>query len=250
MRRLAMGQRPVVAGRIAPNPDFADVLWLESWDGTNGNAASTATPEESNLGNTISSGPTSPDSTLSNTQSTLGYTTSLRLDDTVGNAFAGTFSNGTELDFNANDWTVEGFYFFDTISAGGLIGTWHSSSGRSWRMRFNGVSAVQFEYSTDGSNIADSTTWTWTPTINTWYHLAWERESTNVRFYVGGIQTGSDFDVGTATFAGSDARGFLWGSNNHTGQGIHSGFIQETRISLSSFYRGNFTPPSSTFPRS
>lgn len=97
-----------------------------------------------------------------------------------------------------------------------------------------------------GDSAADS--WSWTPTVNTWYHLAVTRSGTGLQLYINGVGQGiksapEDITGGTGGFR----IGRTIGSTYKWSMG---GYIDEFRfIKGSAVYSGDFSVPTTQYPQ-
>ena len=147
--------------------------------------------------------------------------------------------------FGAGQFTVEAWVRFSTLPGSntqGIVTQWGFSSSLGWWFgMFSG--SLAFYYSTTGTdnpNIGAA----WTPTINTWYHLAADRDASNVlRVYIDGVVLASA--TVAATFFDS-TRTLKIGNDENNGRRL-TGQIDELRISNNAMYGGAFTPPTGPF---
>lgn len=131
--------------------------------------------------------------------------------------------------------------FSDVGSARGLFG--HGTDGSNYITFFyDGGGNLQFQsFGGGGSTIA--ITRSWTPSINTWYHIAVVRSGTNLYLFVDGVMLG-------AAEAISGLIGRFTGTVNIGGDSINTrwmnGWIDEFRISKGTDrgWTTNFTAPS------
>lgn len=86
----------------------------------------------------------------------------------------------------------------------------------------------------------------WTPTLNTWYHVAICRGSGTTRLFVDGVQRGSFSD--TLNYVQGNSNLYIggWWNNSSTASGFN-GYIDEVRISNSARYTSGFTPSAAAF---
>jgi hypothetical protein len=83
----------------------------------------------------------------------------------------------------------------------------------------------------------------WTPTVNTWYHLAFVRNGTEIKAYVDG-----EYKVTLATGDFSSDGSPLYIGQIGEGAGFANGHIDEIRISKGiARWTSNFTPPTSRY---
>lgn len=82
------------------------------------------------------------------------------------------------------------------------------------------------------------------PILNRWQHLALSRNSTSLKIFVNGVQTGSSTISSTKTF-GANNTAFI--GSGWEGEFLH-GYIDEFRVTKGvGRYINNFTPPISAF---
>jgi len=167
-------------------------------------------------------------------------TASLLLD---GNSDCVTYPDSASWAWGAGDWTVDGWYRYAAIDANN--GFWsHSANGAGDRgiwLYLSGGTSVNGVYSTDGTAQVGFS-FSWTPSIDTWYHLAWVRNGADLKFYVNGTQTGSTFNIGSNSIFDSTEL-FYVGKDNYDGL-WHNGWIDEFRVSKGiARWTANFTPP-------
>jgi hypothetical protein len=73
-----------------------------------------------------------------------------------------------------------------------------------WRVFTSGGNLLRFEYSTDGGTGDPSRTLLsvpWIPITNTWYNIAVVRSGSDIKFYVDGVQQGTNQNIGTDNIA-------------------------------------------------
>lgn len=173
------------------------------------------------------------------------------LDMTAGGAGDGVSTpDSADWSFGAGQFTIEGFVRFTSLPAGGcaFVSQFGNSPQQGLWFGLNGPTAIAFFYSTTGINLL-GTPVAWTPTLNTWYHVAVDRDASNViRVYVDGVIKGSVTDG--STFVDNTAA--LWIGNDSRGASRNlPGYIDEVRVTKGvARYAGAFTPPSAAFPDS
>jgi uncharacterized phage protein (TIGR02218 family) len=147
--------------------------------------------------------------------------------------------------FGAGQFTVEAWVKFTTAPGVGIqsvVAQFGGASNLGW---FFGVISgnLAFYYSTTGAdnpNVGAA----WTPTLNTWHHLAVDRDASNVlRVYVDGVVLASA--TVSATFFNS-TRPLLIGNDENLNRKL-TGLIDELRIENTANYGGAFTPPTGPF---
>lgn len=96
-----------------------------------------------------------------------------------------------------------------------------------------------FSYSTNGTSFTN-VSWSWTPSINTWYHSAFVRNGANLDFYVNGTKIGSTHNIGTSTINNSAANFSIFSDTFNAG--TSNWFLDEFRFSNIARWTANFTP--------
>jgi hypothetical protein len=225
-------------GASAPttDPDFASVVWLSHFEGTNGQ---TTTVDSSSYARTITRGSTAA---LSNVQKPFGVTSALF---GVGTGHFWSVANATEMQMGTSQFTIECFAYITNggaspysiynkgINTGGgmLLGC----SGTNAVIRVNGTS--------------DTTFGPFTSIQNAWTHIAFVRDASDViRFYSAGVQIGS----ATISFNNNDTSVAAIGQNINPAFAA-SGYFKEFRVTkgVCRYPNGTtFTPPSAAFPDS
>lgn len=102
-----------------------------------------------------------------------------------------------DWDFGSGAFTIDIWAYFSdatfiSSNAQTLISRWQSSGNqRGWQLRTRGdlgTKTLEFNYTTDGTaGTSAIVSGTWTPTINTWYHIAVDRGGNVFRTYVDGV---------------------------------------------------------------
>lgn len=152
----------------------------------------------------------------------------------------------TDFNFGAGQFTMEAWARFTSAPGSGnasVLTQWSGSTNLGWCFRMN-AGALTFFYSTTGTDVP-SVAAAFTPTLNTWYHLAVDRDTSNVlRVYIDGAV------VASATVAASFFNSTLAAVIGNDGGGIRGlgGHIDEVRIVKgTAMYGGPFTPPTTPF---
>jgi hypothetical protein len=146
-----------------------------------------------------------------------------------------TAPDSADWDLDA-DLTVDLWHRFNSVVQTILVGN-YLNAGTGWT----------FQYRTDTTALrfmnGDSTIFerSWSPSTNTWYHIAVIRTGSTMRFFIDGTQLGTDATSATS-FSGSTVALSVGGS---TVLGAASnGWFDEVRVSKGvARWTANFTPP-------
>ncbi|TBB28116.1 hypothetical protein ELH48_13610 [Rhizobium ruizarguesonis] len=225
------------------DPNFSSVKLLCGFNGAN-NATSSA--DESSVGRTLTF---NGNAKLDTGQFKFGAS-SLNLDGTGDYVSC---ADSADWNFGSGQFTVEMFVRHATgFSANeGYIGQWGGTvAEQSWFL-FLSAGSLTFRLHDNGGANHDTAV-LWTPTVNTWYHLAVDRDASNkVRLYRDGVMLASNtysqaFQDGTGTFALGVIPGFL-------GTFDLQGWMDEVRVTKGvARYASDsgYTVPTAAFPRS
>jgi Concanavalin A-like lectin/glucanases superfamily len=220
----------------AGDPNFANVVLLCHFDGTNG---STTFIDSSSFAVSLSQ--TGAGRSLTTAQQQFGTASLASAND------SGTVQGpiGTAWQFGAGQFTVEAFVRPTSALSGvrGIVTQWAASTNLGWFLGFNG-NTLNFFYSTTGTD-NPAVSGAYTPTLNSWVHIAADRDVSNVlRVYANGAVIASS--TVSATFFNSTQN--LRVSNDGAGTRGFVGQIDEVRITKGvARYGGAFTPPTVPF---
>jgi hypothetical protein len=239
---MSSSQQALVAAYAQSGPTdpyFSSVKLLCHFDGSNGQT--TTVDSSSNARALTAVGAIA----LSTAQSKFGGSSSVSA--SSGSDKLWYAVDSADWHFSSGQFTVEAWVYFSSSpsSVQGVVSQWGSAGNLGWF--FGHVSgALAFYYSTTGSdnpNVGAS----WTPTLNTWYHIAADRDASNVlRVYLDGAVHASS--TVSATFFNSTSQ--LEVSGSIAWAGIE-GFVDEIRVTKGvARYVGAFTPPTAAFPNS
>ena len=130
------------------------------------------------------------------------------------------------------------------------IGYWSTSTGRSsW-----GFARTNTLFGSSELNFFAGTTYTtmraaWTPSANTWYHIAVSRSGSSLRLFVDGIQIGTTFTYADSIDNTYGSGSFYINNTKNSGNWCMQGYINNQRVTAGyERYTSNFTPPTSAFP--
>jgi len=228
------------------DPNFSSVVLLLHMDGTNG---STTFIDNSSNAFTVTA---LADAKISTTQSRFGGASAAF--DGTGDALS--LADSEAWNLGGGSFTIECWLYTTSTAASFGIASQRgtATSNHAWSFLWSFASAaMQFRYTATGTaEIARN--WPWTPSVNTWYHVAVSRNSpTNEwRFFVDGVQVGTPQINSNTIF--NAAKPLLIGAvNNSTTttspSSVLNGYIDDFRLTKGvARYTANFTPPAAAFP--
>jgi hypothetical protein len=217
--------------------------------------------------------PTAPLTAITNTQLLTKFTntgifdsTAKNVLETVGNAQVSTtqakwgttslYLDGTGdylvapanqlYSFGTGDFTIECWIRLISVNSAKMIvtsGYDSSTGGGGWGFVHRAdISSLMF---TCGSNV--TYTKAWSPTANTWYHVAVSRSGTNIRLFVDGTQIGT---TSTSSDNITSTSPLVVGGNLGGGANLTiDAYIDDLRITKGyARYTANFTAPTAAFP--
>jgi hypothetical protein len=152
-----------------------------------------------------------------------------------------TIPTGSFAPFGTGDFTIEGWVYFSTDVTGDgifqLSSGYLNSAVRGPALGVDGSTDMwRWYYGTTGASHGSVG-----PSVDTWYHFAWVRNSGTSKVYIDGteILSASDSTDYTDTY-------FVIGGYYSTSY-LLSGYIDELRISKIARYTSNFTPSTEAF---
>lgn len=153
----------------------------------------------------------------------------------------------TSTDFNigaSGQFTVECWAYFNTAQTdSGFIGRWSPNQF----FLFQSSGSLIFRFVDSGTNVRDTNAGAWTPVPGQWYHLAADRDASNVvRLYIDGVVKASNtFSQAWQVVTNTLQIGFVGGVATSGFQ--MDGYLDEMRFSNTARYGGAFTPSASAF---
>lgn len=151
-----------------------------------------------------------------------------------------TGGTGTEQDFGTGDFTIDFWVRFATVASNqGMIGT--DNGGGDW-INLLWQTDNNLNLGVEGSDY----TFSWTPSADTWYHVAITRSGTNLRAFIDGTQIGiTETDSNTIANAGSNS--YIWREEQVSGAQLN-GWMDELRmVGDTAMWTANFTPPTGAY---
>ena len=239
MRELKLSNVKV-AGQSSGETSFNKVSLLLPFDGSD---TATSTSDESDNSHTITFAGTAQ---LDTAQKKFG-TASLLLD---GDSDYIQVADHDSFDFDAENFTVECWIRFAALGNNTIFSHWANGTASSmsyYLTYFNGSGILRLGHYLSGN--AD-TSYSWSPSTGTWYHIALERSGTTIKVYIDGT---SVISVAASTTALRDSEDpFRVGVFNDASTGsptldwYFNGHIDDLRITKGlARYGTNFTPPTS-----
>lgn len=219
---------------MANPPTFSNVKLLCHFDGTNGQTTTTDSSSSARVMSRVASA-------LSTTQAKFGASSATSAAVVTG----WTTPDTSDWALGSGQFTMEAWVYFTSAPGSnvqGVIEQWAASQQSFYFGMVLGSLALY--YSTNGAdnpNVGAA----WTPTLNTWYHIAVDRDASNVlRVYLDGAVHASA--TVTATFFDSTAVLSIAGGSSFGGI---VGYVDEVRVVKGeAVYGGAFTPPTAAFP--
>ena len=213
--------------------------FLCSFDGSD---AATSSTDDSTYGQTITF---TADAQLDTAQKKFG-TASLLLD---GTGDFVSIPDTSIVEIGSQDFTIDMQVRFTTLGAiRTLMAKWHSTgNNRSFLLYWeNSAAQLQFLVSSSGSGGISTIAESWSPSTDTWYHVAVERTGGKIHLYVDGTMLGSGTANTTAIF---DAATPLTIGAYQSGSQPFLGHIDEPRFIIGDGVYGgsNFTAPSAAY---
>lgn len=215
----------------ATDPDFANVVLLLDFAG---NAGDTNIRDLSNSDH--------PDTFIGNAQ--VNVAVRYLGQNSVDLLLSGdrvSFPDSNDWDFGTGDFTIEfGLRATDLTGTKGMIGNWNNLATDGWFVRFDNGSLEMIDAA--GTLFSEP----WTPSINTWHHVAISRQGTAIRGFLDGVQVGPTGTDSTNVTGGTQA--LALGGINDNNQPM-TGYLGGVRITKNiARYTANFTPPACFYP--
>ena len=151
----------------------------------------------------------------------------------------GTVANSSEHNFGTGDFTIDFWLRFSSVATAGLIGKMGAGGTDGWAFRYVNGSGLRFL-----TDSGAATTKAWTPSADTWYHVAFVRTGSTLRFFVDGTQVGTDGSDSETL----DSANTLYLGNSSFASEILVGWMDEVRISKGTArWTTTFTPPAEAY---
>lgn len=226
------------------DPNFASVAVLCHFNGTD---ASTTFTDDGPTGHTLTA---QDDAQIDTAQSQFGGASGLF--DGTGDFVVG--PDHADFKFGSGDFTVECWARFVSIAAAQTFCSKFETDSdlRGWQFDWvQSTTVLRFRYTTDGTAGTFVTiSGTFSPSTDTWYHLAASKVNGNINLFVDGSRIAQTADSGTIF----DAAGaeFRIGCTLGTAAVVTApmnGHLDDLRITKGvGRYEENFAPPASAHP--
>jgi hypothetical protein len=155
-----------------------------------------------------------------------------------------TIPSSADWNFGSGNWTVDFWIRFN--NAGVTQGIYNHSTDVNNKIEiiYSAATGMNFVVNSGGETIAEYQ-WSWTPSIDTWYHIATVRNNTNIYCFVNGISLGDGTITAISTTSLPNiAQVIALGVRRHSLANWFGGYIDEFRISKGTArWTSNFTPP-------
>lgn len=219
------------------DPNFASVVSLLHFDGTNGSTTFTDVKGKTWTAN--------GNAQITTAQSKFGG---------ASGSFDGTGDyiitpNTTDFDFGTGNFTAEAWVRLNVNNSLGYIFSRGNGAGTNggFAMAVNATGKLMLVH----QGIAFQTAGATTLATGQWYHLAICRSGTNVRLFVDGTQDASATNSTNYTASGSTPTTIGSNFDRNVANQFLNGFIDDLRITKGvARYTANFTPPTAPFPDS
>jgi hypothetical protein len=228
---------------VAGDPQWDQVVALLHFNGSNG--STTITDQKSHTFTCTGN------AAISTAQSKFGGASA---------AFDGTgdyISAPTSADWEmgAGNFTIETWFrTSDNTANQTIVGSLdlQGSDYKGWVLRYDPTQSpagLRFVIFVGTSTNGDVFQYAWTPSNNTWYHIAVVRQGTTLTIYVDGTSIGSG-TITTATTVASSGRALMIGAQDTAGapDKFLNGYLDDLRITKGVRQVANFTAPTVAHP--
>ena len=162
------------------------------------------------------------------------------------------YANPTTLfDIGTSDFTMDTWVRFNSLAAQATIYSNQESATNWYGLNWLTSNNLHFEAESAGTTTM-SMDFAWTPSTNTWYHVAFTRSGSSFRAFVNGTQVGSTAtDSDSLPTLGSGGF-FTWGFGREASGGANAvqlnGWMDESRwVSGIAIWTANFTSPTAEY---
>lgn len=150
-----------------------------------------------------------------------------------------TASSNADFGIGTGDFTFETWIYYNAYGSGGSQVVFEVTTSGGMAIYTNDGAGVRL----DAYGVGTQGTWSWSPSLSTWYHIAICRAGSSINFYVNGVKQGS-----TAT----SSYNFVAGALGIGGRGTSycfNGKFDDMRLTKGiARYTNNFSVPTAAFP--
>jgi len=156
-----------------------------------------------------------------------------------------------DFKFGTGDFTVECFVRFNSLASNAVLISFGgvgfvSADHDGWALAWRTSNVLVFNTASSGGQPGTDYLFAWTPSTNTWYHVAVSRSGTSLRAFINGTQIGST-QTDSTNLTDSDGIGLKIGTASDDA-GDMNGWLDEIRIKKgTAVYTANFTAPTAAF---
>lgn len=152
--------------------------------------------------------------------------------------------DSADWDFGTGDFTIDCWVNFNSVSVDSIFLGQYMDPNNRWYFRYSsGNGGLQF-YNVDASTTRASYLGTWSPSINTWYHIALVRNGSDFYMFVNGNALILTTYTAISTNSLADLPSFLSVGNYGGATNFLNGHLDELRIVKgTAVWTSNFTPP-------
>ena len=150
-------------------------------------------------------------------------------------------------DINATDFTIEFWVYFNSVSSSlPLISKYgnaaESAGGQGYFLDWvQSSTSLRFVLGSAAGVTDNVYTFSWSPAISTWYHVAITKAGSSGRAFINGVQIGSTTTMVTSDIASPNS---IQIGKTHTVAAFFNGYIDDFRITRGyARYTTTFTPP-------
>lgn len=150
--------------------------------------------------------------------------------------------------FGAGNFTIDfRIRFAGAPSLTMLLSNYGQNNNNSWTI-FTFSNRLYFGYTTDGVTDVNNYS-SWTPSTNTWYHVAIVRNGADLKLYINGSKIGTTKNVGTANIYDNSLGVWIGNDGYLTGSYYVNGWYDEVRISkgIARWTDDTFTVPDAEY---
>lgn len=246
---------PRIAPEATPQPTFSNVAFLLRSPTSNG---SQSFVDSSSNGYAISKttsagwGPRARDNRFKYGPASLDGSSASY---SSGRRFWLTSNLSIGMHLGSGNFTLETWAAFASISGTQyLFGRWNTTIGnRSFVVRYTGGN-LELALSADGTTETIKIQYAWSPTLNQFYHIAFDFDGTTYRLYIDGVPVATA--TGAVTLANPTTTTMPFAGMCRASSGstfdYFDGWMQDIRISKEAIYATDvgFTPPTELLPTS